>query len=53
MCVEDNHFAVIIQFFTIGMAPDQGYTSHHKKELVVCAADFSVIVGHLYKVGSD
>eukprot|EP00253_Pinus_taeda_P026246 PITA_26246 len=35
-----------------GTTPE-GYTVQQKKELVVCAADFSVIVGHLYKMGSD
>jgi hypothetical protein len=51
--VADNHFADIIHFLTDqGMAPE-GYTSQQKKELVVCATDFSVIAGHLYKMGSD
>lgn len=50
--IEDNHFTDIIHFLTIGMAPE-GYTSQQKKELVVHTTDFSVIVGHLYKMGSD
>lgn len=31
----------------------EGYISQEKKELVVCAADFSIIAGHLYKMGSN
>jgi len=31
----------------------EGYTSQQKKELVVCVEDFSVIAGHLYKMGGD
>lgn len=40
VCVADNHFADIIHFLTTGMDP-KGYTSQQKKELVVCAEDFS------------
>ena len=50
--VADNHFAYIIHFLTIGMAP-KGYTSQQEKELVVRTADFLVTVGHLYKMGVD
>jgi len=49
--IVDNHFVDIIQFLTTGMAPE-GYTSQ-QKELVVRVEDFSVIVGHLYKMGDD
>lgn len=48
----DNYFEDIIDFFTTGMALD-GYTSQQMKELVVCLVDFSVIEGHLYKIGKN
>lgn len=50
--VADDHFADIIHFLTMGMSPE-GYTSQKKKELVVHMTDFSIIVGHLYKMGAD
>jgi hypothetical protein len=34
------------------MAPKE-YTIPQKKHLVVCVVDFSLIVGHLYKMGPD
>jgi hypothetical protein len=40
----DDHFTDIVQFLSTGMAPSE-YTISHKKHLVVCAADFSLIVG--------
>ena len=49
--VTDNHFVDIIHFLTKRMAPN-GYTSQQKKELVVFSVDFSVISGHLYKMGT-
>ena len=52
VCVADEHFFDIIQLLTTGMAP-RGYTTQQKKELVVCAVDFLVITGHLYKMGVD
>ena len=52
MCVADNHFADIIHFLTKGMALE-GYTSQQKEELAMHAIDFSVIAGHLYKMGLD
>jgi hypothetical protein len=48
----DDHFANIFQFLSIGMAPSE-YTISQKKQLVVRAADFSLIVGQLYKMGPD
>jgi hypothetical protein len=48
----DDHFAEIVQFLSTGMAPSE-YTIPQKKQLVVCAADFSLIVGQLYKMGPD
>jgi hypothetical protein len=46
----DDHFTEIVQFMSIGMAPRE-YTVIQKKQLVVCVADFSLIVGQLYKMG--
>jgi hypothetical protein len=48
----DDHFAEIVQFLSIGMAPSD-YTIIHKKQLVVRAADFSLIAGQLYKMGPN
>ena len=50
--VVDAHFADIIQFLTICMAPTD-YSVQEKKELVTRATDFTIIVGHLYKMGAD
>jgi hypothetical protein len=48
----DDHFAEIVQFLSTGMAPRE-YTNIQKKQLVVRAVDFSLIVGQLYKMGPD
>jgi hypothetical protein len=48
----DDHFTDIVQLLSIGMAPSE-YTVPQKKHLVVCAADFSLIDGQLYKLGPD
>jgi hypothetical protein len=40
----DDHFTNIVQFLSTGMAPSE-YTISQKKQLVVRAADFSLIVG--------
>lgn len=50
--VVDGHFEDILHFLTTGTAPLE-YSFQQKKELVVRAADFSVIAGHLYKMGND
>ena len=52
VCVANNHFVNIIHFLTTGKDLE-GYTSQQKKELVVRMTDFSVIAGHLYKMGLD
>ena len=52
MHIENGHFDDIIHFLTIGTALE-AYTLQQKKELVVHVADFSVIAGHLYKMGSN
>jgi hypothetical protein len=48
----NDHFIEIVQFLSMGMAPSE-YTIPQRKQLVVCAADFSLIDGHLYKMGPD
>ena len=48
----DGQFEDIIHFLTIGTAL-KGYSIQQKKELVVRATNFSVIAGHLYKMGND
>jgi len=48
----DDHFAHIVQFMSTGMASSE-YTISQKKQLVVHAADFSLIAGQLYKMGPD
>jgi hypothetical protein len=48
----DDKFVEIVQFLSTGMTPRE-YTIIHKKQLVVRAADFSLIAGHLYKMGPD
>lgn len=50
--VTDSHFEDIIHFLTTRNTV-QGYSVQQKKELVVSATDFSVIVGNLYKMGND
>jgi hypothetical protein len=48
----DDHFIDIVQFLSTGMASSE-YTISQKKQLVVCAADFSLIAGQLYKMAPD
>jgi len=52
MHVADNYFADIIHFLTTGTVPE-GYTNQQQKELVMCTTHFSVIAGHLYKMGLE
>ena len=47
-----NYYADIIHFLTIGLAPAE-FTKHQKKQLVVKAADFTLITGHLYNLVPD
>ena len=48
--VADGHFEDIIHFLPTRIALE-GYIVQQKKELVVRATDFSVIVGHLSRSG--
>jgi hypothetical protein len=50
--IVNDYFVEIIQYLSIGTVP-QGYTTTQKKNLVVCSADYQLIVGHLYKMGAD
>jgi hypothetical protein len=49
--IVDDYFAEIIQYLSTGTTP-QEYTTTQKKNLVVRAADYQLIAGHLYKMGS-
>jgi hypothetical protein len=48
----DDHFADIAQFLSTGMALGE-YMIPQKKQLVVCAAYFSLIADQIYKMGPD
>ena len=50
--VADDHYASIVQFFSTGVAPADMSISQ-KKQLVIKAFDFQLIVGNLYKLGLD
>jgi hypothetical protein len=47
-----DHFVEIVHFMSTGMAPSE-YTITQKKQLVVCAADFSLIARQLYNMGPN
>lgn len=51
LCIADDHFANIILFPTTRPV-SEGYYTQQNKELVVLATNFSVISGHLYKMGT-
>jgi len=48
----DDHYGDVIQFLSIGFSHFE-YTTAQKKQLVVCAANFQLIAGQLYKLGLD
>ena len=48
--IADEYYADIIHFLTTGWAPVE-FTKQQKKQLVVKAAYFTLIAGHLYKLG--
>ena len=50
--IVDDQFPDIIHFLTTGTTP-KSYTMQQKKQLVVCATDFTLIAGQLYKLGPD
>jgi hypothetical protein len=50
--IADEYFADIIEFFSTGFAPRK-FTTLQKKILVVKAAYYQLIAGHLYKLGEN
>jgi len=48
----DDQFWDVIHFLNTEVAPAD-YITAQKKQLVVCATDFQLIVGQLYKLGPD
>ena len=50
--IADEYYVDIIHFLTTGRAPEE-FTKHQKRQLVVKAANFTLIVGQLYKLGLD
>jgi hypothetical protein len=50
--IVDDYFAEIIQYLSIGTVL-QEYTTAQKKNLVVCAVDYQLIIGHLYNIGTN
>ena len=50
--IADEYYGDIIHFLTTGWSPVE-FTKQQKKQLVVKAADFTLIAGHLYKLGPD
>ena len=50
--IADDYFVDIIEFLTTRTAPTE-YSMKQKKQLVVKAIDFTIIVGQLYKLGHD
>ena len=50
--VVDKNFKAIIHLLSTSYVPE-GFTTAHKKKLVVKAANFTLIVGQLYKMGPD
>ena len=50
--MEDDYYAHIIQFLETWIAPE-GFSTIQKKQFVVKASDFQLIVGRLYKLGPD
>ena len=53
MMDDQNHeFNTIIHFLSIGYAPE-GISTNQKKHLVIRDADYTLIAGHLYKLGAD
>ena len=50
--IADDYFADILKFLTTGNALAK-YSEKQRKQLVVKAVDFTIIVGQLYKLGLD
>jgi hypothetical protein len=52
MKIVDEHFSNIIEFFSTRFSPKENNIVQ-KKNLVVRATNYQLIVGHLYKLGAD
>jgi hypothetical protein len=50
--IANDYFTEIIQYLSMGIV-SQDYTTTQKKKLVVCVANYQLIVVHLYKMGID
>jgi hypothetical protein len=50
--IVDEYFVDIIEFFSTMFSPKE-YNTVKKKNLVVRAAVYQLILGHLYKLGVD
>ena len=50
--ITDDHYTRIIQFLATGVTPEDMSTSQ-KKQLVVKASDFQLIIGQSYNLGLD
>ena len=48
----DDYFQDIVQYLATGLVPLE-MTTQQKKQLVVRAADFTLIAGQMYKMGLD
>jgi hypothetical protein len=48
----DEYFRDNIQYLSKGTALEE-YNTSQKKNLVVCAVDYQLIAGHLYKMGTN
>ena len=52
MDYQNTKFNAIIHLLSIGYVPE-GLSTNQKKHLVVRVIDYTLIVGHLYKLGTD
>jgi hypothetical protein len=50
--IVDEYFVDIIDFLSAGITPKE-FNTAQKKNMVVRAANYQLIVGHLYKLGAD
>jgi hypothetical protein len=50
--IVDKYFVDIIQYLSMGTVPRE-YNTAQKKILVIWAADYHLITGNLYKLGTD
>jgi hypothetical protein len=50
--ITNEYFVDIIHYLSTGTVPKE-YSIAQRKNWVVCAADYQLIVGHLYKMGTN